>query len=658
MTSPEIAQVPGTEHPNKAANGAQACLPPLDLLFLSAPLPLALTRRSDGQLLAVNDAWVRFTGVGREQAQGQTTLSLSHWMSGEQRQRYLAALDAGESVFTYENYGRKGRRVRLHTTLLEHQGEAMLLVSLQDITREHEAEQRLIEANRRLQQQVELHEATERLARVGHWTVPEDEEQVVWSRGLRAIVGVDPDEELNRDQARAILHEDDRAAWLAAREAMDGRVIEFRVWTRQGEMRWVRSRMSHTLVRGNPQTDFGIVQDITAEKLALDAAAEKAEFVRQIAARVPGLIYQARLRPDGRSEIPFVNNAVHGMLELAPEDLRRDARLLFQRVHPEDRTAVEKALAVSARELTPWRQRYRAVLPKGGVRWYSVEAVPQAEPDGSVLWHGFTTDVTESHRASEQLLAQHRMLEAIRQAQASYIDSRDRTQVFDALLQTVLELTGSAYGFLGEVLRDADGQPYLVTHALSDIAWDDHSRAQMQKHRVEGMAFRNLQTLFGEVMTTGEVVIANRPSADPRSGGIPPGHPSLEAFMGIPVHVGEQLVAMVGLANRPVGYAEADIEFLRPLLATLGQLVLALRQQIEQAQTLRILESTSAELVRQRESLQITLDSMSQGISLVDSDRRTVVYNRRLLELLDLPESLMASQPTHEQVVQFQEGAG
>ncbi|MDV7392985.1 hypothetical protein RZS08_16560, partial [Arthrospira platensis SPKY1] len=56
MTSPEIAQVPGTEHPNKAANVAQACLPPLDLLFLSAPLPLGLTRRSDGELLAVNDA--------------------------------------------------------------------------------------------------------------------------------------------------------------------------------------------------------------------------------------------------------------------------------------------------------------------------------------------------------------------------------------------------------------------------------------------------------------------------------------------------------------------------------------------------------------------------------------------------------------------------
>jgi len=122
-----------------------------------------------------------------------------------------------------------------------------------------------MEANRRLQQQVELHEATEKLARVGHWTNPQDAEQVIWSAGLREIVGVRPDEVLTRDQARAILHEEDRAAWLEARQALDGRVLEFRIRRPDGQIRWVRSRMDQTTVWGNPDTDFGVVQDITVE---------------------------------------------------------------------------------------------------------------------------------------------------------------------------------------------------------------------------------------------------------------------------------------------------------------------------------------------------------------------------------------------------------
>ncbi len=51
-------------------------------------------------------------------------------------------------------------------------------------------------------------------------------------------------------------------------------------------------------------------------------------------------------------------------------------------------------------------------------------------------------------------------------------------------------------------------------------------------------------------------------------------------------------------------------------------------------------------LQQQRSTMQITLASMSQGIFKTGPDGRVTVYNRRVLELLDLPDSLMATRPT------------
>ncbi len=632
---------------------------PFEAMFLASPVPASVSRERDGLLMAVNDAWVSLTGLRRADVIGHTTVELGHWLNDEARQAFVRRLAEQPGVQEVTMGMGEVRHMRLHTTRMDLAPDPLLLVYFYDITAQKKAEQALQEANLALQQRLELYAALEKLAAVGHWTNAADEEPVFWSEGLRALTGMAAHRELTRELVRSRIHPDDREAWYLARQAMDGRTVEFR-WQRpdNDQFLWLRTRMARTAVAGNPQTDFGVVQDVTAEKQTLDTLAEQARFIRSIAARVPGIIYLARLRPDGHSEIPFVNDAVRDLLELEPEELRHDARPLFGRIHPDDLPAVQAALQNSARTLVPWRQMYRAVLPRRGLRWFRVEAVPHRESDGAVLWHGFTTDVTDSHLASQKLQRQHRMLEAIQTAQALFIEARSRREAFDGLLAAFLSVTGSAYGFIGEVLYDEAGQPYLRTYAMTDIAWDDASRAMYARHDQSGVEFRNLQTLFGQALVTGQPLIANHPAQDPRSGGLPAGHLAMQAFLGVPLAVDDRLVAMVGLANQPGGYSETDIEFLRPLLGAVRQLVVAWRQRVAQASTREQLESTSAELARQSEALRVTLDSMSQGISQVDASRRMVVYNRRLMELLDLPESLMASGPTHEEIVAFQTRRG
>ncbi len=629
-----------------------------EVLFQSAPLPACVSRLSDGKLIAVNDAWLSLFGLTREAAIGRTTVELGHWASQEDRTLALnqwIAQDQSERQFhsLKMTYGQT-HRVRMHGWVIQQQPEPWIAAFYTEATREWQTEQALRQTNLDLQQRVELHAAIEKLARVGHWSAATDKEGVHWSPGLYAISGFESQATMDRSCSRSGIHPDDLPAWLQARQACDGRELLARWVHPDGRMRWMRTRMSRTAVAGNPQAEFGVVQDVSAEVQARQALAHQLEFLQNIAAQLPGLIYQARLSPDGRSSITYVNAAVREVFELEPDELWRDVRCFLSRLHPDDKGPVLAALQVSARNLTPWAMDFRTHLPRKGLRWHRVQAMPQREADGSILWHGFIADVTELKLAAQRQERQQRMLAAVQQAQTIYIEAEDKRQAFEALLEALLSVTGSEYGFVGEVLYDPQGQPYLRSHAISPIAWNEATRKQYQEQHKQGLEFRNLKSLFGQALATAQPVIANDAPNDPRAGGTPPGHPALNAFLGVPLLVGERLVALVGLANQPGGYSQGDIDFLQPLLGAVRQLVLAWRGHAERARTRTQLAATSALLAEKSATLALALDSMSQGLCKIDRHGRVILYNQRLLELLDLPNDMLAARPWHRDVVRFQ----
>ncbi len=72
----------------------------------------------------------------------------------------------------------------------------------------------------------------------------------------------------------------------------------------------------------------------------------------------------------------------------------------------------------------------------------------------------------------------------------------------------------------------------------------------------------------------------------------------------------------------------------------------------------RIWQEALTLLQEQRSALQVTLASMSQGIFKTGPDGSIIVYNQRVLELLNLPESLMAKRPTLADLTRIQSERG
>jgi PAS domain S-box-containing protein len=255
-------------------------------------------------------------------------------------------------------------------------------------------------------------------------------------------------------------------------------------------------------------------------------------------------------------------------------------------------------------------------LPAGAARWLPLQSTTPQYPVLSVPTGPDPHAPPPAVPASAEAL-----LAAIGRVQMQFIEEADLPRAFDRLLQVLLDVTGSAYGFIGEVLRDEAGTPYLRTLAITDISWDKASRAIYARHATEGMAFRNLHTLFGHVITSGRPVLSNEPASDPRSGGLPPGHRAMDNFLGLPFFRGDEMLGMVGVANRPGGFDDSLVPALQPLLSTCAALTVAARSEVGRRQAEEALRLSEARW-------QFALEGAGDGVWDWDIEHDCVYYSR------------------------------
>ncbi len=162
---------------------------------------------------------------------------------------------------------------------------------------------------------------------------------------------------------------------------------------------------------------------------------------------------------------------------------------------------------------------------------------------------------------------------AIHRAQNIFLTSDNERAAFEQMLNDFLTLTGSQFGFIGEVLQHEDQTPYLKIGAITNIAWSPETQALYQEVERRGLIFDRLDNILGQPMVTGDVIVSNDLQSDPRRGGLPSGHPPITSYIGIPVFSGDKQIGLVGLANRLDGYTERLAEELEPLLQTVGNLI-------------------------------------------------------------------------------------
>jgi signal transduction histidine kinase/CheY-like chemotaxis protein len=239
------------------------------------------------------------------------------------------------------------------------------------------------------------------------------------------------------------------------------------------------------------------------------------------------------------------------------------------------------------------------------------------------IWQKYQQEIFAAMRiqyTSERIeleLCQKRLdlLDKVAQVQRQYLQSEGPKVVYGCLLEGILDLMQSEYGFIGEVKYESDGTMYIQTHASTNIAWDEATQQFYEDNVDAGLKFYNLNSLFGKVLTTLEPVISNDPSSDKRACGIPPGHPALNHFLGIPFFKkGGEIIGMVGIANKPGGYSLEDISFLEPFTVTCSNLIQAYWQIQRNKDLINTLETKVCERTRKLELVNQSLEEANRRV--------------------------------------------
>ncbi|HEU5124273.1 MAG TPA: PAS domain S-box protein [Verrucomicrobiae bacterium] len=161
-------------------------------------------------------------------------------------------------------------------------------------------------------------------------------------------------------------------------------------------------------------------RDITEHKRAEEALRERLalqERLATIAATVPGVIHTFKRSADGSFCMPYASPRVEEIYGVKPEALEEDASIMKELIHPEDVGMVYQSIEESFKTRQPWRAEFRVCNPVRGEIWVEGHSTPEPDSDGSMLWHGFLSNITERKMLETKMAGLNKeLIEISRQA--------------------------------------------------------------------------------------------------------------------------------------------------------------------------------------------------------------------------------------------------
>ena len=212
------------------------------------------------------------------------------------------------------------------------------------------------------------------------------------------------------EYARRFCHPED--APLVAREIQAllesndphySRRIEHRIFYADGTPGYIAVRFFVVRdAQGRPIKTCGVNQDITEQKQIEERLRSGLERLQDIAANIPGVIYQLQAGRTGALEVPFMTSGSETLLECPVAELVF-THLLFDHLHPEDHDPFRQSIEIAERQLVHWSLEFRIVTPAGRTKWLRGSAIPRPVPDRRPLWTGVLLDITDRRQAEDAL---------------------------------------------------------------------------------------------------------------------------------------------------------------------------------------------------------------------------------------------------------------
>lgn len=222
---------------------------------------------------------------------------------------------------------------------------------------------------------------------------------------------------------------------------------------------------------------------------------------------------------------------------------------------------------------------------------------------------------------TNKLNQKQKLEKIINNAQSIYISDGDIKTALSTLLHEILPLCHSELGFIGQVKKDPTQNPYMCALVFGSHKKDDRILENFRATNLpENGEYRNLDNMFGMIMRSDKPIISPNLARDMRAGTLPQGHPIIGSFIGIPIFSGREQIAILGLANSPLGYTNQTADELEPILKSIAQFVQTMNHEQQHAHDKAALEAST-------QHTQTILNDIADGIITISKEGTIQSFN-------------------------------
>jgi len=165
----------------------------------------------------------------------------------------------------------------------------------------------------------------------------------------------------------------------------------------------------------------------------------------------------------------------------------------------------------------------------------------------------------ELRKSEGRLLRQNAVLQGVNQVFEKALVCESEEEMALVCLSVARALTSSQLGFIGELNEHGRLGAIALSVPECNTCRTDES------HAVPMIRDMELRGIWRQALQDGESLIVNEPSSHPSRVGAPEGHAPIECFLGIPWRKEDNVIGMIGLANKEGGYDRADQEAVEAL---------------------------------------------------------------------------------------------
>ena len=190
-------------------------------------------------------------------------------------------------------------------------------------------------------------------------------------------------------------------------------------------------------------------------------------------------------------------------------------------------------------------------------------------------------------------------------------------ELLDQYMNASIKLTDSKIGYL--YFFDRESEKFILNNWSNDVMKECtilEKRTTYDLHKTG---------IWGEVVRQRKSMVVNDYQAyHPLKKGYPEGHAPLIRWMGVPIWDHDEIVGVLGLANKETDYDSVDVAQIDILLRNVWNLVKVKRKE--------------EELYKNHNLLRITIDSIGDGIVSIDESGVVTNINDKAITLLQLED--------------------